>query len=121
MVSVDRCCAPTSVVEPPELRAAALPPLLLQPLVENAIRHGIEPAVDGGTIVVDVRKGSGSLELTVTDTGVGLDPNAPEGVGLTNVRARLASLYGSNGRLLLYENVPRGVVAKLIVPNPGGA
>ena len=111
----------TSVVEPPELRAAALPPLLLQPLVENAIRHGIEPAVDGGTIVVDVRKGSGSLELTVTDTGVGLDPNAPEGVGLTNVRARLASLYGSNGRLLLYENVPRGVVAKLIVPNPGGA
>jgi LytS/YehU family sensor histidine kinase len=91
---------------------------LLQPLVENAIRHGIEPAVAGGTIVVDVRKGSGSLELTVTDTGLGLNPNAPEGVGLANVRDRLASLYGSDGKLLLYENVPCGVVAKLIVPTP---
>jgi signal transduction histidine kinase len=108
----------TIVVESPELRAAALPPLLLQPLVENAIRHGIEPAVAGGTIVVDVRKGSGSLELTVTDTGLGLNPNAPEGVGLANVRDRLASLYGSDGKLLLYENVPCGVVAKLIVPTP---
>jgi sensor histidine kinase YesM len=66
---------------------------LLQPLVENAIRHGIE-----------------------ADTGVGLNPNAPEGVGLSNVRARLSSLYGPSAKLLLYANAPRGVVAKLIVP-----
>jgi LytS/YehU family sensor histidine kinase len=89
---------------------------LLQPLVENAIRHGIEPAVDGGTIAVDVRTGSDGLELTVADTGVGLNPNAPEGVGLSNVRARLSSLYGPSAKLLLYANAPRGVVAKLIVP-----
>src|SRR5688572_12772586 len=108
----------TIVVESPELRAAALPPLLLQPLVENAIRHGIEPAIEGGTIAVDVRNCADGLELTVTDTGVGFDANVPEGVGLANVRARLASLYGGDGKLMLYENAPRGVVAKLIVPRP---
>jgi sensor histidine kinase YesM len=105
------------IVVPPDLRRVALPPLLLQPLVENAVRHGIEPAVDGGTIAVDVRNDDAGLEFTVTDTGVGLNPNAPEGLGIANVRARLASLYGARGKLLLYENVPRGVVAKLIVPH----
>jgi len=101
---------------PPELRATPLPPLLLQPLVENAIRHGIEPAIDGGAIEVDVRKGTDGLELTVTDTGVGLNANAPEGVGLSNVRARLTSLFGANGKLRLYANTPCGVIAKLVVP-----
>jgi two-component sensor histidine kinase len=101
---------------PPELRATPLPPLLLQPLVENAIRHGIEPAIDGGSIEVEVRKTNDGLELTVTDTGVGLNANAPEGVGLSNVRARLASLYGADGKLLFYANAPRGVIAKLIAP-----
>ena len=103
---------------PQELRSAMLPPLLLQPLVENAIRHGVEPAVEGGTIRVDVRKPSDALELTVTDTGVGMSTDAPEGVGLANVRARLTSLYGSHGRLLLYANTPHGLIAKLIVPSP---
>jgi LytS/YehU family sensor histidine kinase len=101
---------------PPELRATPLPPLLLQPLVENAIRHGIEPAIDGGTIEVDVRKTADALELTVTDTGVGLNENAPEGIGLSNVRARLTSLFGARGQLLLYANAPRGVIAKLMIP-----
>jgi LytS/YehU family sensor histidine kinase len=101
---------------PPELHATPLPPLLLQPLVENAIRHGIEPAIDGGAIEVDVRKSPDGLELTVTDTGVGLNANAPEGVGLSNVRARLTSLHGAKGKLLLYANTPRGVIAKLVVP-----
>lgn len=105
-----------SISAPLELRDAALPPLLLQPLVENAIRHGIEPAVDGGKILVDVRKGDETLELTVTDTGAGLDANAPEGVGLANVRARLATLYGDKGQLMLYANAPRGVIARLVVP-----
>jgi LytS/YehU family sensor histidine kinase len=103
---------------PQELRSAVLPPLLLQPLVENAIRHGIEPAVEGGTIRVDARRASDALELTVTDTGVGMSTDAPEGVGLANVRARLSSLYGPRGRLLLYANTPHGLIAKLIVPSP---
>lgn len=105
-----------TVSVPQELLSWSLPPLLLQPLVENAIRHGIEPAVDGGSIRIDVKKEQDELELVVTDTGIGLNENAPEGVGLANVRARLASLYGGAGKLVLYENKPHGVIAKLIIP-----
>ena len=105
-----------TVSVPEELRSSEFPPLLLQPLVENAIRHGIEPAVEGGTIQVDMRKVGDSLELTVTDTGVGLNDEAPPGIGLANIRARLTSLYGEKGTLCLYENVPHGVIAKLNVP-----
>jgi LytS/YehU family sensor histidine kinase len=67
---------------------------------------------------VDVGKASDALELTVADTGVGISTDAPEGVGLANVRGRLASLYGPHGRLLLYANTPHGLIAKLIVPSP---
>ncbi len=109
-----------TVCAPLELRSHPLPPLLLQPLVENAIRHGVEPAIAGGKIQIDVRKGSDGLELNVTDTGVGLNDNAPQGVGLANVRARLDSLYGSKGRLAFYANVPHGVIAKLTVPAATG-
>ena len=105
-----------TIAAPAELRAAPLPPLLLQPLVENAVRHGIEPAVSGGQIRIEVKRTAESLELTVHDTGVGLNADAPKGVGLTNVRARLESLYGTRGRLEFYAGAPCGVIAKLIVP-----
>ena len=105
-----------SVSVPEELRSNEFPPLLLQPLVENAIRHGIEPAVEGGTIQVDMRKVGDSLELTVTDTGIGLNDEAPPGVGLANIRARLTSLYGERGTLCLYEKAPHGVIAQLNIP-----
>jgi signal transduction histidine kinase len=105
-----------TVSVPGSLRSMSLPPLLLQPLVENAIRHGIEPAVAGGSIRIDVHEEKGGLELVVTDTGIGLNENAPEGVGLANVRARLTSLYGAAGRLALYANNPHGVIAKLTIP-----
>jgi signal transduction histidine kinase len=104
---------------PEELHSQQLPPLLLQPLVENAIRHGIEPAVGGGKIQVDVKKVDDSLELTVLDTGVGLNEESPQGVGLANIRARLSSLYGPDGKLALYANVPHGVIAKLLIPISG--
>jgi signal transduction histidine kinase len=99
-----------------EVRAMSFPPLLLQPLVENAIRHGIEPAIAGGRICVDVQWNDEALECTVKDTGVGLNADAPQGVGLSNVRSRLASLFGERGKLEFYTNAPRGVIAKLIVP-----
>ena len=105
-----------TISAPAELRSHQLPPLLLQPLIENAIRHGIEPAVRGGTIDVQVRRVDGSLELTVSDTGVGLRDDSPQGVGLANIRARLDSLYGDKGKLALYANVPHGVIAKLVIP-----
>jgi signal transduction histidine kinase len=104
----------------PEQRAAPLPPLLLQPLVENAVRHGIEPAVNGGRIDVQVSRRNGDLEMVVTDTGVGFDVNAPGGVGLANERARLESLYGPAGRLEFYANAPHGVIARLVIPTPAG-
>lgn len=101
---------------PAALRETPLPPLLLQPLVENAIRHGIEPSVAGGTIEIEARSTDDLLELTVTDTGVGFRTDAPHGVGLANVRARLASLYENRGKLEFYTNTPQGVIARLILP-----
>jgi LytS/YehU family sensor histidine kinase len=95
---------------------AALPPLLLQPLVENAIKHGIEPAIDGGEISVEGERIEDTLVLRVTDTGVGMGAAGPEGVGLANVRARLASLYGDKGRLTLQPHPTRGVIAELRLP-----
>jgi sensor histidine kinase YesM len=107
-----------TICAPAEVRAMFFPPLLLQPLVENAIRHGIEPAIGGGTISVDVRwqDSDSVLECTVRDSGIGLKADAPQGVGLSNVRSRLASLFGERGRLEFYTNAPTGVIAKLIVP-----
>jgi signal transduction histidine kinase len=101
------------------LRDVTLPPLLLQPLVENAIKHGIEPSLDGGEIEVHGELVDATLVFRVTDTGVGLRDTAPEGVGLSNVRARLASLYGDRGRLTLQRNHPRGTVAELHLPSRG--
>jgi len=101
---------------PEELRQARLPPLLLQPLVENALKHGIEPAVEGGQIEVDCAAPDGRLVLRVRDTGMGFTECAPAGVGLANIRARLASLFGTEGELALYRNEPRGTVAELTLP-----
>jgi LytS/YehU family sensor histidine kinase len=100
----------------PSLRDVRLPPMLLQPMVENAIRHGIEPAVDGGEIRVDGEQVGQELILRVTDDGKGLTSGSPEGVGLSNVRARLASLYGDKGRLSLFSNSAHGVIAELRLP-----
>jgi signal transduction histidine kinase len=104
---------------PAELRAARLPPLLVQPLVENALRHGIEPAVSGGEVRIEARREGDSLRLRVTDTGVGLNAGSPERIGLGNVRGRLASLYGEGGRLALYGCEPHGVVAEITLPLEG--
>ena len=104
------------VVIPDALRDAKMPPLLLQPLVENAIKHGIEPAVSGGEIRVEGKLDDGALILRVSDTGVGLSETAPEGVGLSNVRARVGSLYGSKGRLTLQRNPIGGTIAELRLP-----
>ncbi|WP_410499112.1 sensor histidine kinase [Chitinibacter sp. S2-10] len=102
------------------LMQAQLPPLLLQPLVENAIEHGIEPAIDGGSILIEAGSEDSPagkvLILRVTDSGQGLQNTGSDGLGLANVRARLASLYGDEGRLALYPNQPHGVIAELRLP-----
>lgn len=88
---------------PPELAACPVPPLLLQPLVENAIKHGLEPKVEGGSITVSARLDGTRMLLTVDDTGVGLraDQQRTEGFGVAQVRERLATTYGQQGAIEL--------------------
>ena len=100
----------TRLTLPPELQAAAVPPLLLQPLVENSIKHGLEPKVGGGHIEVTARRDGALLELAVQDSGVGLDDAGAAGgssFGLQQVRERLRTLYGERATLAL-QPVPEG-------------
>lgn len=97
-------------------RQTAFPPMLLQPLVENAVRHGIEPKLGGGEIGISARLGDGVLRIEVSDTGVGLIGDEGGGTGLSNVRARLATLYGNRGRLVLENKAGGGVAAVLELP-----
>ncbi|RFU44569.1 sensor histidine kinase [Paraburkholderia sp. DHOC27] len=88
---------------PDELSTLPVPPLLLQPLVENAIKHGLEPSVTGGQIEVAARREGPALILSVRDTGAGLDAIPADGTrfGLQQVRERLAALYGAAASLEL--------------------
>jgi signal transduction histidine kinase len=99
--------------------ALPLQPLLVQPLVENAIKHGIDPCETGGTITIDIKHQGDMLTITVTDTGCGVDSphdTAGTGTGLKNVRERLQGLYGDSAQLLLTDNEPRGMIATLHIP-----
>ncbi len=102
---------------PQELASAHLPPMLLQPLVENAIRHGLEPKVEGGTVRVSAREESNQLVLVVEDSGGGFGNSATAGtgVGLAHVKERLAAVYGGTAALHTSEN-PGGVRITLRLP-----
>ena len=105
------------------VRALPMPPLLLQPLVENAITHGLEPKVDGGRVTVRVRHAQGRLCLEVEDDGLGLDHPAPapglagarHGLALGNIRERIASRHGALASLRL-EPLSPGTRATLTLP-----
>jgi LytS/YehU family sensor histidine kinase len=101
---------------PDQLRAVGFPPMLLQPLVENAIRHGIEPRITGGRVDIAAVRLDGALELTVRDTGAGFADALGQGLGLENVRARLAALFGDAGSLAIAELAEGGVLATLRLP-----
>jgi signal transduction histidine kinase len=93
-----------------EARQASVPVLLLQPLVENAIQHGLSAHANAGRIDIEARRDGGTLVITVTDDGVGLKEQAPAGrqrVGLSNTRERLQALYGNDQRCDL-SNAPGG-------------
>jgi sensor histidine kinase YesM len=104
-----------SIDVPAELASARVPPLSLQPLVENAIRHGLEPKVDGGSVRLVARNSGGVLQLDVEDDGLGFAPASASGVGLTNLRDRLRSLYGDRARLVIDE-LARGTRVRLTIP-----
>jgi sensor histidine kinase YesM len=101
---------------PEAARLTVFPPMLLQPLVENAVRHGIEPKIGGGEIGIRATIDASTLRIEVIDTGVGLVGDEGGGAGLANVRARLATLFGAGGRLKLENNAGGGVVATLELP-----
>jgi len=104
-----------------ETLSCLVPTLLLQPLVENAIRHGLEPSPDGGTVRVAARRSDAKLLLEVEDNGVGLkesEPNAKSGggIGLSNLRGRLEALYGERQRMEIMSRAEAGVVVRIEMP-----
>jgi sensor histidine kinase YesM len=101
---------------PNNMRQQSFPPMLLQPLVENAVKHGLEPKVDGGKILISAIEENGFMRIEVADTGMGFSDFNKSGVGIANVRERLALLFGEKGRLLIEENKPHGVRATIEVP-----
>ena len=127
---------------PPELANESVPTLLLQPLVENSIRHGLEPKLEGGSITVQARRSGGSITLEVIDTGVGMGMGAPgasgtgdaqdtqhaahivgdthgasSGFGLAQVRERLATAYGTGATINIIANYTYGTRATVIFPS----
>jgi hypothetical protein len=100
----------------PDVLTARLPPLLVQPLVENAIRHGLEPKADAGRLSIRCQRQGDMLDIEVSDNGLGLSGNVSDGTGLTNVRQRLAATCGSESSLLLTTNPAGGIIARLRLP-----
>ncbi len=108
------------IAVPPELMERPFPPLMLPSLVENSIKHGLEPQREGGEVRITAEESNGRLRLAVSDTGRGFgESTAGGGVGLTNIRERLAAMYGADAQLTLVAREPRGVVATIEVPSAG--
>lgn len=108
---------------PDDLRQVKLPPMLLQPLVENAIQHGLEPKIEGGQLSVRASVDGSTLTLTVADDGLGLDhPGQAKGshkgthLGVANIRERLQVMHGDAAGLSLNANTTGGATARLTLP-----
>jgi LytS/YehU family sensor histidine kinase len=106
----------------PQALDARLPNLILQPIVENAIKHGIAPRTEAGLIEIEARRFNGLLHVQITDNGPGLPTNGntgklvKEGVGLANTEARLRQFYGSNHRFDLANTAKGGLTVVLEIP-----
>jgi len=118
----------TEIAVPEGLLSADFPPMMLQSLVENAIKHGLEPKAEGGTLRVAAEIVHGKLVVSVADTGLGFGraATAGTGVGLANIRERLQLLYGARAALAITENTPSGTIVAISLPytsrmHPGGA
>ena len=99
------------------LRDAAVPPLMLLTLVENAIKHGIEPKPGPGSICIEAREHLGALVVSVTDDGVGFSAVSECGLGLRNLREQLAIRYGDQASLSLARSTAGPTVASLLLPH----
>jgi signal transduction histidine kinase len=109
----------TVTIDVPEgLRSASFPPMMLQSLVENAIKHGLECKPEGGHLAVSAEVTDSKLRVTVADDGVGFGvmPSNGTGLGLSNIRERLKLLHGEAGKFHVAANQPSGVIATIEIP-----
>jgi Histidine kinase/Histidine kinase-, DNA gyrase B-, and HSP90-like ATPase len=108
----------TRIEVPDGLLSAEFPPMMIQSLVENAIKHGLEPKAEGGEILIKAEIVHGKLNVVVADTGLGFGKaaTAGTGVGLANIRERLALLYGPRATVTVAENQPSGTRITIAVP-----
>jgi len=106
----------TSIEVAPELAQAAFPAMMLQTLVENSIKHGLEPKIAGGRITIQAIRLDTDLQVTVTDDGVGFDLHADDGIGLSNIRERLKILYGSRAQLIVEAPANGGARVSIRLP-----
>jgi hypothetical protein len=104
------------VIVPEGLKSAVFPSMMLQTLVENAIKHGLEPKTEGGLLEIGAEIIDGQLAVHVLDTGVGFMPNAEAGVGLANIRERLRALYNGRAELIIRVPPTGGTRATINVP-----
>ena len=107
-----------SLIIPQGLSSARFPPMMLQSLVENSIKHGLEPKSEGGSLTISADISNGRLRVTVADSGLGFATAgvSGSGVGLANVRERLAALYGDAAKLSIEANSPSGTIVTIEVP-----
>ncbi len=101
---------------PDFLSSAPFPPMMLQTLIENAIKHGLEPKIAGGTVAVRAFVVDATLHVEVCDDGIGIDPHADDGVGLANIRERLQLLYGGQAALSIAMPADGGACATITLP-----
>jgi len=108
----------TEISVPDGLLSADFPAMMIQSLVENAIKHGLEPKAEGGKLTVRAEVNHGKLAVTVADTGLGFGKaaTAGTGIGLANIRERLQLVYGNKASMVVTENLPTGTLVTLTVP-----
>jgi LytS/YehU family sensor histidine kinase len=105
-----------AIDRPDELAMAQVPALILQPLAENALKHGIGRRVEGGTLDIKVAREDGLLSIRVENDAPPLPPERQDGIGLSNIRARLASLYGDQADLIIGAGAPGKVLVTVSLP-----
>jgi sensor histidine kinase YesM len=93
-----------------------IPPMIIQPLVENALKHGLEPKIDGGEILIKAFKDKNILTIEVVDTGMGIQEKSAKGVGTGNIKKRLKALFGDTASLCFEDISPMGLKAIVEIP-----
>ena len=102
---------------PRELEHVHFPSMMIQTLVENSIKHGLEPKTDGGHIDIIARQGEQEILVEVSDNGIGFDMHADDGIGLSNIRERLKVLYGMKASLVIEAPTTGGAKLVLHIPD----